>query len=365
MANDKKPTGGNRARGTKSGVFSQKRKDGGLRWYGDFRTYVDVGGKCERLIDPATGKDAETRIRAQELYAQRCAHLQKVLDSRASNVLTHLGPMIQYHLIKRAEMGKVKDSTIATDQDNLNRIYEAWGNCALSSINTAKLEAYVAVRLMTPSKRKGKLLSPNTVLNELHSLSTLLRRARSLGLIDQVATLEMVDKPARPAEEAHFLERRDASALLDAAHELDVEVRAALAARALTEQAEASADRSTRHALLEKRDGLLLAAGLCYIHKIYDPIHEALIATFLYTGARHGEVLGLRIEDIDFEKGVVHLEENAHRGLKRRHHARSVLLWPGLRAILTRYIAETGRTHGLLFPGATSTVGELRMRHSF
>src|SRR4051812_1301718 len=102
MPAEKKSTGGNRARGTRSGVYSQTRKNGALVWYGDFRPFEDVGGKCERLVDPATGANVATRVEAQALYATRCAQWQKIRDARANNALTHFGPMIKYHLIKRA-----------------------------------------------------------------------------------------------------------------------------------------------------------------------------------------------------------------------------------------------------------------------
>ena len=75
-----------------------------------------------------------------------------------------------------------------------------------------------------------------------------------------------------------------------------------------------------------------------------------MLATFLLTGARRGEVFGLEVGDIDFSEKLVRIRPNVWRSLKRDRHARWVPLWPQLRRILQEYLDDAGRTEGLLFP---------------
>ena len=74
-----------------------------------------------------------------------------------------------------------------------------------------------------------------------------------------------------------------------------------------------------------------------------------IVAAFLLTGGRKGEVFGLELRDIDFDNEQVHIRPNVWRNLKRARHKRTVPLWPQLRGILKPYIAGLGRDTGLLF----------------
>jgi len=88
-----------------------------------------------------------------------------------------------------------------------------------------------------------------------------------------------------------------------------------------------------------------------------------IIATFLPTGGRKAEVLGLDVEDVRFDRGLVRFRPNAHRRLETETSLRDVPLWPQLRQILQEwmYAGETPRTSGLLFPSPTGgTVHGLR-----
>jgi integrase len=77
-----------------------------------------------------------------------------------------------------------------------------------------------------------------------------------------------------------------------------------------------------------------------------------VVATYLLTGGRRKEVLGLLVEDLDFDAGFIHFRPNEHRGLKRRWSERLVPVWPQLREILEPYLEslEAG-PDDLLFPG--------------
>ena len=93
-----------------------------------------------------------------------------------------------------------------------------------------------------------------------------------------------------------------------------------------------------------------------------DPIRlHPLIATYLYTGGRPGEVPGLEVSDIDLRNGVVRFKPNSWRKLKRRWAKRNVPLWPDLKDILSQYIGD--RTDGLLFPARDGKlIGDFRSR---
>jgi integrase len=80
--------------------------------------------------------------------------------------------------------------------------------------------------------------------------------------------------------------------------------------------------------------------------------YPEVFATFLLTGGRRSEVFGLLVGDIDFDNGLVRIQPNEHRGLKRAWSERVVPLWPQLREFLAPYIdAHDGGPNALLFPG--------------
>jgi integrase len=79
-----------------------------------------------------------------------------------------------------------------------------------------------------------------------------------------------------------------------------------------------------------------------------------VIGTYLLTGGRRKEVLGLLVGDIDLEAELVRIRPNRYRGLKRTWSERVVPLWPQLREILEPYLeARDGVPEDLLFPGLT------------
>ena len=65
-------------------------------------------------------------------------------------------------------------------------------------------------------------------------------------------------------------------------------------------------------------------------------------------------MLGLDVEDVSFDRGLVRFRPNAHRGLKTQTSVRTVPLWPQLRDILQTWMfgGDTPRASGLLFPSA-------------
>ena len=80
-----------------------------------------------------------------------------------------------------------------------------------------------------------------------------------------------------------------------------------------------------------------------------------MIATYLLTGGRRREVLGLLVSDIDFENKLVRIQPNQHRRLKRIWSERAVPLWPQLEEILRPYVNALDRSRDeLLFPSQTA-----------
>jgi integrase len=83
------------------------------------------------------------------------------------------------------------------------------------------------------------------------------------------------------------------------------------------------------------------------------PFLYPLIATFLLTGGRRAEVLGLEADDVSFTRETVTFRVNQWRRLKTATSYRTLPLWPQLAEILGPYIMPADRTprSGLLFPG--------------
>ena len=82
-----------------------------------------------------------------------------------------------------------------------------------------------------------------------------------------------------------------------------------------------------------------------------------LVATFLLTGGRKAEVLGLTWGDIDFDLGLVTFAPNDWRGLKREWSERTVPLWPQLREILEAYRPANCSPSDLVFPSPRTSHG--------
>lgn len=74
------------------------------------------------------------------------------------------------------------------------------------------------------------------------------------------------------------------------------------------------------------------------------------MATFLLTGGRKREVLGLELGDVSFERRKITFRANQWRGLKTRTSRRPIPLWPQLATILKAYIRQQKIAGGLLFP---------------
>jgi integrase len=76
-----------------------------------------------------------------------------------------------------------------------------------------------------------------------------------------------------------------------------------------------------------------------------------IVATFLLTGGQKAEVLGMKAEDVSFDRRIITFRPDRHRRLKSRNSYRTVPLWAQLEEILRPFVfsSDSPRGRGLLF----------------
>ena len=169
------------------------------------------------------------------------------------------------------------------------------------------------VRVVT---NRGKPLTQGGIRHHLNALSRLFRRGRELEVVPLAynPVAELLEKPKKGDYDAAYLEVHEAALYLEAARLLP--------------------------APANNPDAL----STSYAH--------ALVATYLLTGGRHDEVLGLELDDVSFDRHTITFRPNGWRMLKTKQSRRTMALWPQLEAILRDYVfgvrvCQPGR---LLFP---------------
>ena len=295
--------------GTKSRLFVR-----GSRWWADLRAFSDVGGKREPLV--ARGENLATTDRevAEVLLGDRICELHERRRNKTLLGIEDDATLAEYasqHLVLKAKSGNFTEKWLQESEHRLRRATEFFGaDRSLSSIGVKDVQGFSNWLQELPSPRGGTL-SPGTVRHHLNSLSNLFRRAQSENSVppghNPVASL--IDKPVAQEGEADWLEVHEAALLLEAA----------------------------RYHVSSKRD------PLSFMHP--------LIATYLLTGGRTQEVLGLEVGDVSFDRKIVTFRPHAHRRLKTRSARRNVPLWPQLSNILQEYVfgGESPAGEGLLF----------------
>lgn len=296
---------GSKRNGRKRRVYWRDR--GGVpRAYGDFR---DLGGRREPLVPrgeklATTDPDIADKLasdRVTQLEARRRAKTILGLEDQAS-----LGPYAQHHLEQKALAGKVTDKTLGTAERHLEKAVEFFGtDRLLDSITVADVQGW-------RNRLAAAGLSGSTQRNHLSDLSNLFRRAQSESVVapgyNPVAA--MMEKPSPRSAEAKWLEVHDAALLLESA-------------------------RTWTPPRPEVTNGSMYA----------------IVATFLLTGGRMSEVLGLAVEDVSFSRKTVTFRPNEWRRLTTRTSHRVVPLWPQLREILRNHLfGRDDAEGGLLFP---------------
>lgn len=249
------------------------------------------------------------RDEASRLLANRLEELEEFRAGRKSETADPLlEGYARRHLKVKAEHRKA--STVRRDEVALRNVLGFFGDqIKLSEIGVRELTDYLTWRRKQPGRPKDTTVSEQTLLHELHALSSLYKRAIAEGAAQINPVSRLPEKPRVEREEREWLESGEAARLLKAASLMDENP-----------------------------------------HPRAVPYLSPLLATFLLTGGRATEVFGMQVEDVDFEHIAVHIRPNKWRTLKRPQHRRWVPLWPQLEAILREYMADFERTEGLLFP---------------
>src|SRR5213594_1286611 len=291
-------------------------RGGAKRAYADLRAYADVAGGREALIAPGEKLATTDATTAQVLLARRLEQLDAARRGRTLHGETRHATLADFasaHLVAKAESQKFTEHWLEVTEKCLDRAIDFFGaERDLTSITVADVRRWANRLLATPNGRKGTM-SASSVRHHLSCFSNLYKRARAERVVpsgyDPVGDFDEKPSPARG--EAKWLEIHDVALLLEAAR--------------------------TYRPAPDK-------GGWRPVPFAYE-----LIATFLLTGGRESEVLGLEVDDVSLDRGVVTFRPNAWRRLKTATSHRSVPLWPQLRAILERYLAERPPSR-LLFP---------------
>lgn len=296
----------------KSRIYTRNR--GGVdRYYIDLR---DLGGGREALKAPREKVATSDPDIAHELAARR---VKKLEEQRRRKVIlgveriATLKEFAAHHLREKARAGKVTEDWLKQTQRQLKAAIDFFGkDREVATIGVADVQRYVAHLRKLPNGRGGTL-SGGSQRHYLNSLSNLYRRAAAEGAVtpgyNPVSAL--MEKPTAKRREAQWLEAHEAALLLESARTYS--------------------------------PGPDAGAG---------PIHP-LIATYLLTGGRTSEVLGLEVDDVSFRRKTITFRPNDWRRLKTSTSNRPVRLWPQLEEILRDYMAEQEREGGLgrlLFP---------------
>lgn len=306
MATQKKRNGRKRSR-----VYWRDR-GGEQRAYGDFR---DLGGGREALVPKGEKRATTDTDIAAQLAADRVAELERRKRSKAILGLEGREPLAafaEYHLTEKAKDPDLAHRTIVTAERHMRAAVEFFGaDRLLDTIDVDDVEAW-RDHLAATRTRTGKPMSPGTQRHYLNDLSNVYRRAQSRKAVtlgyNPVAM--MMRKPSARTEEARWLEVHDAALLLESARTWP-----------------------------PPRP------------EITNPNIYAILATFILTGGRLSEVLGLAVTDIRFDRGTVTFRPHPWRRLKTKNAPRVVPLWPQLGQIVRDHLfGRDEASEGLLFP---------------
>ena len=109
---------------------------------------------------------------------------------------------------------------------------------------------------------------------------------------------------------------------------------------------------------------LILESARTYRPPVGDgayPYTYPLVATWLLTGARKSEALGLRVDDLSLKHRTISIRPNQWRRLKTSGSERTVPLWPQLEEVLRAYLIQREQDGGLnelLFPATRGGANE-------
>jgi integrase len=290
-------------------------RGGTRRAYADLREFADVGGRREALAAPGEKVATSDPTIAQVLLARRLEQLTAARQGRVIHRVRKPATLESFakdHLIAKAtevdsRTGEpLTEAWLALAEQQLQRAVDHFGaERKLQEIDVQGVREWAAAL-----GRRG--LRGGTIRHHLNTLSNLYRRAQAEGYVqpgfNPVALLSNKPRPHRA--EAKWLEVPDAALILEGARTYNPRV----------------------------------VGGPRPFTFAYE-----LLATFLLTGGRESEVLGLEVSDVSLDRELVTFRPNTWRRLKTSASHRAVPLWPQLREILERYLAERPPSR-LLFP---------------
>lgn len=297
-----------------------REQGGARRAYADFRDFADVGGGQEGLREPGQTRATTDPDRAAMLLADRLAELEQARQQHttARRGGVQLAEYAAAYLVAKAKSKTVTRRWLASSELFLRRAVAFFGATRpLASITVKDVRRWTEHMAEQPGRRGGTM-SGGTVRHHLNTLSNLYRHAVNDGeLPDYNPARALLDKPKARQVEARWLEVHDAALFLESVRTWK-----------------------------PKRPDLAV------------PFFHPLVATFLLTGGRRAEVLGLEVEDLNFERRTVTFRPSPWRRLKTENAHRTVPLFPQLEEILRAYLSErTARevldnrpTRRLLFP---------------
>jgi integrase len=282
------------------------RTRGGVRRaYLDVRDYRDVADKAQRaLILPGESRATSDPVLAAQLAADHLAELEALrhpapMDAVGARTLEAVSLK---HLNQKKGLNTVNTAWQAQAAKHLATAADHFGADRLIDTITASEVIDFATHLLTLPNGRGGCLGASTVNQYLNSLSDMFGTAVLLGdgrLDNPVALLSKRHRPKKARVRALWLEIHEVADMLKWAQRVD----------------------KARHHLA-------------------IPFLYPLLATYVLTGCRRTEVLGLRREDVDLSAGLIHIRPNGRRVVKTTLSERTLLIPPQLKEILG--VFETG-----------------------
>ena len=231
----------------------------------------------------------EARIRCQKILGN-VAHGQHPLHGIHGTDGMTLGMFIADTYTTWANASRPR--TASNTLEKLYRLFRTWYAEPLTAITVERIESWKARRL-----NEGR--SPTTVLRDLFTLSSVLRRAVKAG--------EITDNPVRRVDKPR-IDRRGKVRFLDQAEES--RLRKAMKAR----DEELQSLRTSGNARRQYRHEKLLPQ----LPHFGDHLTPAVLLS-MNTGLRRGEVLKLRWKSIDFSRRLLTVEGPTAKSRQTRY----------------------------------------------
>jgi integrase len=258
----------------------------------DVRSYNARFGRNRRFALGKVGtlQPGDARDKCQKVLGN-VAHGRHPLHGLNGEGLT-LGQFIDEAYVPWVKANRPR--TAANTLEKLKRHFGTWFAEPLSTITVERIELWKIRRVNT-----GRV--PTTVMRDIFTLSSVLRRAVRLG--------KLADNPVRWVDKPR-IDRRPKIRFLDQQEES--RVRTALNAR----DAEMREARGSANAWRQEREEVLLPS----LPHFGDHLTPAVLLS-MNTGLRRGELLALKWDSIDFGRRILTVEGGTSKSRQTRHVA--------------------------------------------